>query len=205
MSAPPLVRRAEPGELDVAAEVLTDAFVDEDGLNYWLRQGARKNHARRRFFDRAVRDIVHPERDLWLADAGGETLGAAIWLRPGLHAYDFSALQQLAILPLLYAVAGVRGALRGLALGEKLEKMHPPAPHAHLVFLGVSPQAQGQGVGSAILKQTLAPLDEQGVPAILEATTERNVALYQRYGFEVVDELRLPGLHLRMMVRPARG
>lgn len=205
MSAPPLVRIAQPGELEAAAEVLTDAFVDEDGLNYWLRQGARKDPARCRFFDRAVRDIVHRERDLWLADAGGEPLGAAIWLKPGLHAYDFSPLQQFAIMPLLYAVAGVGGALRGLALGEKLEKMHPSAPHAHLVFLGVAPRAQGQGVGSAILKQTLAPLDEQGVPAILEATTERNVALYRRHGFETVDELRLPNLHLRMMVRPPRS
>ena len=205
MSAPPTVRPARDDELGVAATLLTAAFVDEDGLNYWLRQGREKDRARRRFFDRAVRDTVHPKRDLWLAEVNGRPLGSAIWLKPGLHAYDFSAWQQLALTPLLYRVAGVRGSLRGLALGEQLDRLHPPAPHAHLVFLGVSPQAQGQGIGSAILKHTLAPLDAAGIPAMLEATTERNVALYRRHGFETASELHLPALHVRVMTRPARG
>jgi ribosomal protein S18 acetylase RimI-like enzyme len=205
MSGQPAVRPARDGEGDIAAKVLSDAFVDEAGLNYWLRQGRQKERARRTFFAHAVKDVVHRERDLWLAEAEGEVIGAAIWLRAGLHAYDFSTLQQFAMAPLLYTIAGVRGSLRGLALGEKLEKLHPTAPHAHLVFLGVSPAAQGKGVGSAILKATLTPLDAQGVGAVLEATTERNVALYQRHGFDVVHDVRLPQLHLRVMVRPPRG
>lgn len=204
MSGLPSVRPARAEEADAAAALLTDAFVDEAGLNYWLRQGTQKDRARRLFFDRAVRDTVHPQRDLWVAEAGSGMQGAAIWLKPGLHAYDFSPWRQLVITPLLYRIAGVRGSLRGLALGEELERLHPPAPHAHLVFLGVSPQAQGQGIGSAILKHTLAPLDAEGVPAMLEATTERNVALYRRHGFEVARDLHLPGLHLRLMLRSAQ-
>jgi ribosomal protein S18 acetylase RimI-like enzyme len=204
MNAPPTVRLARNGELSTAATVLTDAFVDEAGLNYWLRQGRDKERARRRFFDEAVKGIVHPQRQLWLAEAQGDALGAAIWLGPGQKAFDFSLAQQVAMTPLLFAVSGVTGSLRGLALGEKLAALHPHTPHAHLVFVGVSPKAQGQGVGSAILKATLAPLDAQGVLAILEATTERNVALYQRHGFEITNELRLPELHVRVMTREPR-
>lgn len=204
MRAPPTVRPAAAGDNDSAAQVLTDAFIDEAGLNYWLRQDAQKERARRRFFDAAVRDVVHSDRDLWIADADGRPLGAAIWLKPGLKAFDFSLLRQFAIAPLLFSIAGVGGAMRGLDLGERLEKLHPREPHAHLVFLGVAPAAQGQGVGSAILKATLAPLDAAGTPAMLEATTERNVALYQRHGFEIIDELRLPDLHFRIMARSPR-
>ena len=96
---------------------------------------------------------------------------------------------------------GVRGSLRGLALGEKLDALHPSGPHAHLVFLGVAPSAQGRGVGSAILKATLAPLDAGAITAILEATTERNVALYRRHGFDVSANLYLEDLHVRIMTR----
>ena len=205
-ASPPAVRMARRDEGAVAASVLTDAFIDEAGLNFWLRQGRDKDRARRRFFDEAVKDVVHPQRDLWLAELGGAAKGAAIWLKPGLHAFDFSPLQQITMTPLLFSIAGVAGSLRGLALGEKLEKLHPQTPpHAHLVFLGVSPSMQGQGVGSAILKATLAPLDASGTPAMLEATTERNVALYQRHGFEIVNELHMEGLHFRIMARPPRG
>ncbi len=199
MNAPPVVREVRAGDDATVARVLHDAFADEAGLNYWLRQGPLKEPARRRFFDGAVRDVVHPKRDLWLAEAEGQAQGAAIWLRPGLKAYDFTALQQITMIPLLHAIAGLSGALRGLALGGKLNALHPHEPHAHLVFLGVGPHAQGRGIGSAILKATLAPLDAAGTPALLEATTERNVALYVRHGFEIAENLHLPNLHVQIL------
>ena len=62
-------------------------------------------------------------------------------------------------------------------------------------FLAFRASAQGHGVGSAILKQTLAPLDARGSRRISNASTERNVALYERHGFEVTGEFDLPGLH----------
>jgi ribosomal protein S18 acetylase RimI-like enzyme len=93
---------------------------------------------------------------------------------------------------------------KATALGRKLTALHPTVPHAHLVFLGVSPEAQGRGVGSAILKHTLAPLDAAGIPAYLEATSERNIALYERHGFAISGEFKLPGLHMRTMFREPR-
>jgi GNAT superfamily N-acetyltransferase len=53
------------------------------------------------------------------------------------------------------------------------------------------PAVQGQGLGSLLLAHTLAQTDALGLPAYLEATSDRNVPLYQRHGFEVVDELRV--------------
>ncbi len=187
------------------AALLCEAFADEAGLNYWLRQGRAKERARRLFFGAAVRDVVHPRRVLWTAEADGEKCGAAIWLAPGQRAFDFSPLKQIATTPLFWSIAGFDGMQRGTALGAKLDALHPHEPHAHLVFLGVAPRAQGRGVGSAILKHTLALLDAAGTPALLEATTERNVALYQRHGFDIVDNLHLPNLHVRIMWRPACG
>ncbi len=205
MSGPPLVRPARAEEEGAVAAVLTDAFVDEAGLNYWLRQGAAKDRARARFFEAAAADAVHPKRDLWVAEAEGAPQGAAIWLAPGCHAYDFTPLKQIALTPLLLSIAGVGGMARGLGLASKLAALHPETPHAHLAFLGVATAAQGQGVGSAILKATLAPLDAQGVMAFLETTTASNIALYQRHGFEVNGEIKVPGLTIWTMTRTARG
>lgn len=195
------VRPALEGERDVVADVLTGAFADEDGLNYWLKQGAAKERARRRFFNAAVVDLIHPQRDLWLCEAGGAVSGAAIWLAPGCKAFDLSPWRQLVLTPLLFSIAGFDGAERGKDVGARLAALHPSEPHAHLVFLGVAPRAQGQGIGSAILKHTLAPLDAAATVAYLECSTERNAALYARHGFEVSGEFDLPGLHMWAMTR----
>lgn len=205
MNAPPLVRHARSEERRVVSAILHDAFVDEAGLNYWLRQGAHKDRARQRFFEAATRTAVHAERELWLAESGREPLGAAIWLAPGRKAFEYSFLEQLMMTPLLLSIAGSAGMSRAMLLGEKLASHHPREPHAHLVFLGVSSAAQGRGVGSAMLKHTLAPLDKQGVAAYLEASTERNVALYARHGFVVTGEFELPGLHFWTMTRAPRA
>ena len=204
MSGPPAVRLTQRDESKAMSPVLTDAFVDEAGLNYWLKQGREKERARRKFFDAIVEDAVHPERDLYVAESNGERLGGALWLRPGQKAFDLSFAKEMALAPLMLSIAGVNGMMRGFALADKLETYHPKEPHAHLVFLGVVSKAQGQGVGSELLKHTLAPLDASGTVAYLECSTERNAALYQRHGFEVTGEFDLPNLHMWTMARQPR-
>lgn len=200
----PLVRAERAGELDEMSAVLTDAFVDEAGLNYWLRQDHRKDQARRALFDEIVRKALNSKRDIWVAESSGKLTGAAIWLAPGLKAFDFPWWRELLYTPLFLSIAGAAGMQRAQDLGRRLATHHPSVPHAHLQFLGVSSTAQGQGVGSALLKEALAPLDRSGTVAYLEASTERNVALYQRHGFEVTSDFELPGLHFWCMTRTPR-
>ncbi len=190
------VRALRADELNTASAVLTDAFVDEAGLNYWLRQDASRERARSKFFDAVVRDMLHPKREIWVAESGGAITGAAIWLGPGLKAFDFPWWRELYYTPLFLSIAGAAGLKRAQDLGARLTSCHPAVPHAHLQFLGVSSAAQGQGVGSAMLKQTLAPLDASGTVGYLEASTERNVSLYARHGFEVTNEFDATGVAL---------
>ena len=66
---------------------------------------------------------------------------------------------------------------------------------------GVAANAQGRGIGSELLKHTLALLDASATLAYLECSTERNVALYRRHGFEVTGEFDLRKLHMWTMAR----
>jgi GNAT superfamily N-acetyltransferase len=77
-------------------------------------------------------------------------------------------------------------------LMELLERNHPYEPdHLYLAFLGVVPDHQGTGIGSALLRSVLDRADREGTPAYLEATSARNRALYERHGFVAVRELRI--------------
>jgi GNAT superfamily N-acetyltransferase len=52
--------------------------------------------------------------------------------------------------------------------------------------------AQGAGLGGALRAPILARCDRDGVPAYLEATSDRNRALYERHGFRVRGAIPLP-------------
>jgi GNAT superfamily N-acetyltransferase len=92
------------------------------------------------------------------------------------------------------------------ALDELLESHHPEQEHWHLAFLAVHPDRWGQGLGSALMRQTHTRLDQSGVPAYLEATNHDNHRVYLRHGYQDMDpaSIHLPdGTPFYRMWRPA--
>ncbi|HEX5595971.1 MAG TPA: GNAT family N-acetyltransferase [Micromonosporaceae bacterium] len=77
-------------------------------------------------------------------------------------------------------------------LDELFDANHPIEAHHHLAFLAVAPDRQGRGIGTALLRQHHARLDEQGIPAYLEASCERNRDFYRRHGYQDREPFRLP-------------
>jgi ribosomal protein S18 acetylase RimI-like enzyme len=80
-------------------------------------------------------------------------------------------------------------------------RRHPATSHYYLETLGVEPTMQGRGLGSAMLQNIAAQLDAAGTECVLETANDRNVALYRRFGFEVVSEERILGAHVQFMRR----
>jgi ribosomal protein S18 acetylase RimI-like enzyme len=120
-------------------------------------------------------------------EAGG---GAAVWI-PSETLVPQSLIEELRALPLLLATTGLGRFGRLLALRAAMDKHHPmDRPHTYLWFIGVTPKAQGLGIGSRLLKAGLDQLDSAGRPAFLETSTERNVALYRRHGFEIIADYK---------------
>ena len=56
-------------------------------------------------------------------------------------------------------------------------------PFEKLALLGVRPDCQNRGLGSALLAYHLAGLDRRLVPAYLEASSKASRELYLRFGF----------------------
>jgi ribosomal protein S18 acetylase RimI-like enzyme len=101
---------------------------------------------------------------------------------------------------------GSEYAKRFFVLDEMFSARHPThESHAYLVFIGVVPELQGRGIGTHFLTEQLTGLDNAGRPAYLEASSERNTALYARVGFASFGEpVALPdGPSLQPMWRRA--
>jgi ribosomal protein S18 acetylase RimI-like enzyme len=84
-------------------------------------------------------------------------------------------------------------------------KHDPKKPHWHIGPVGVRPAHQGRGVGTALLGSFLDIADEQGASAFLETDVDRNVVLYQRFGFKVIARQEIVGIDTRFMWRQARA
>lgn len=178
----PRVRPVPAGDSARAARTLARAFSDDPVARWMVPRESRLAPG----FDLYLRRIWMPHDAVYESVDGR---AVACWMPPGTS--HMSLVQQLRLLPRLAAVAG-RDLPRLLSATAVLEKDHPHESHWFLNMLGVEPSGQGRGFGSALLAHTLERCDAEGSPAYLDATTERGRALYERHGFEVTEEVRLP-------------
>jgi GNAT superfamily N-acetyltransferase len=77
---------------------------------------------------------------------------------------------------------------RFFEIAELFDERHPAGSYYYLQFLGVEPERQGRGIGSAMLDHTLQRCDREGVRPYLDATSPRNKRLYERHGFRATGE-----------------
>ena len=86
---------------------------------------------------------------------------------------------------------------------REVSKNHPEWPHRHLTVLGVRPEFQGQGVGSALLKQLCDEADAAKANSYLETDSEGGKQLYERFGFREVGRTTKKGVRFIYMWRAA--
>jgi ribosomal protein S18 acetylase RimI-like enzyme len=126
--------------------------------------------------------------------------GAALWLPPGVEPNG-------EVLGKVFRDTAKREHLDDLlATFKKMEQSHPREPHWYLPQIGVDPNAQGKGLGAALMRHALARCDQERALAYLEASKPQNVPFYQRHGFEVIGEIQIGAAPpvTPMLRRPAR-
>jgi ribosomal protein S18 acetylase RimI-like enzyme len=179
------LRRDQIGD---SSAVLTRAFDDDPVFRHLYPTARRRRWSCHRFLRAIVRDGL-PFGEVWAAVDNGSLVGAAGWLPEGSYPPSRvrAARQLVAVWQALLTPHTFRDGLRYLT---ETEKLHPKEPHWYLAVIGVEPARQGEGLGGKLLAAVLGRLDETGVPAYLETSSEGNVAWYRHHGFEVQHEVR---------------
>jgi ribosomal protein S18 acetylase RimI-like enzyme len=156
-----------------------------------------------RFEERIRRHFSHYDgenaRRGWIRMASGGA-GIAVWIPPDARE------EHEAIGPVPPGgEAEILGdnAERHVAFWGWVGEHEPPERLLYLSHIGVVPERQGEGLGSALMRDGLALGNHDDVPAWLETSRADNVAYYERFGFRTVVDEDAPdgGPHIWFMRR----
>lgn len=190
--------RLEQARLGEASDVLARAFHDDPAWTWLIPDDER----RRRLLPWLFRvGFEVTAADVWTTT--GVVRGAARWLPPGRPAMRVGAtLRALVTTPFRLGAATAPFLAYGRAV-EILRAEAEPGPHWYLAGIGVDPDAQRQGIGSALIAPGVEAAAHAGLPTVLLTNNEGNLPFYEGHGFAVVREEQTPqgGPHAWAMVK----
>lgn len=112
---------------------------------------------------------------------------------PGRYPYSLatgSALFARMVLRGLSPRFPVSAGVNFLKLTYQCDQRHIKEPHWYVLVIGVHPQRQGRGLSRQLFAPVLTQADHAGLPCYLENSNPKNLAVYSRFGFKVLDEIR---------------
>jgi GNAT superfamily N-acetyltransferase len=179
-------------QVSAALAVLIPAFLGDPIFNHYFPDRSVRQKVFELFFNDIIRGQISAKCAFAVTD--GATLSAvAVWMPPdppettaadrerGEH-----TVEQLRILDR----RGVDAVLAGF---EGLQAHHPAEPHWYLMFVGVRPQIQRQGLGRLLLTHVHQQADRRGMPCYLETPFPETRAFYGSLGYRVIREMRAFG------------
>ncbi|WP_039823666.1 GNAT family N-acetyltransferase [Nocardia testacea] len=174
------VRRVGPGDLEPLTEAFRKATLDEAVTEWILR-----DYPVDQFLDEWVPQIIDRglrDDEIWVAGGDGEIWAISIWQK--LTSADRLIAEAETMRGHAQRAPDVRPLQRSAYVTELLAREHPRRfPHSYLELIITVPEFRGRGAGAAILTERTRQFSAAGLPAYLEASTERSSRLYTRQGF----------------------
>ena len=170
--------------LEVAVAAAVAAFIAEPFYRHLFGHVGRDSARYRRLLADYFRYSFAEARRLGHLELAPAGSGVAAWLRPMPDTDEAAAATAKQ-----YFLGSYLGPEVLAAYTRLVSSMHRHVPAGapltgwYLSILAVAPDAQGRGLGSALLEPTLAGLDASGQSAWLETTTWRNVRFHERHRF----------------------
>jgi ribosomal protein S18 acetylase RimI-like enzyme len=166
----PEVIRATPSARQRVVDTVVAAFAHDPAFRFFFDRDEEQSAAFAGFlFDRRVgHDAV------WIVDGGASV---AMW-EP--YPTDSSSGDGELSLP-------SQTLARLAEYDAVVHKLLPRTPHAYLGVLATHPDFWGRRWGRTVMAPGMRQARTDGLPAYLETTTENNVEMYRRAGWEVTE------------------
>ena len=68
-----------------------------------------------------------------------------------------------------------------------------PSQHWYLSIIGINPALQGKGFSHILFDSMFNKIDKENVPCFLDTNNEKNLPVYERFGFKILEKYEVPG------------
>ncbi|MEX0719119.1 MAG: GNAT family N-acetyltransferase [Balneolaceae bacterium] len=182
-------------------EALSEAFYNEPNFKFIISEDEHRHKALSWFFGSFVARLGLTYGKIYVPE---DFSGGAIWIKPNRKVGFGGAVQAgLLKMPIHFGIKGVKRSMKLSSYIDKIREEYAPEVHWYLMALGVDSTKQGKGTGSALLHPLLAKADKEGTDCYLETFSLRNIKFYEKFGFKVFSEFKIPNEDLKFwcMVR----
>ena len=179
------MKTATINEKQIVVDLLTLSFMDNQSVNYIIRQDERKAKRIRALMDYSY-EVCKEFGEVWLSD---DAKACALVLYPQRKRTTIKSIWL--DLKLIFQAIGLENIQKAFGRESKIKKQQPKINMMYLWFIGVDPEHQHLGIGSSLLKEVLEKAGNENLPTYLETSTLINLPWYEKYGFEIYNRLEL--------------
>jgi ribosomal protein S18 acetylase RimI-like enzyme len=196
--------RLSKEQIGPASEMLVEAFFNDSKLTYVLPDEQDRREKGRHLFAFELRYGLNYGR-VYATSPNLE--GVAVWLPSAHSEITFWRAMRSGGMALQKGLSK-DGMKRLLTFSDQVDayhKKHLPGSHCYLFFIGVDPRLHRKGYGGRLIRPILDWMDGMGMACYLNTQNEKNIGLYEHFGFTVAEQVSLPGsgiLHTGMVRYP---
>ncbi len=198
-----MIRRVEVGDIDKCVEVVAHAFWNDPMFVHSMRSDRDKIE----FSKFLVKKSPMLNETGIVLENEGEIVGvASLEVDSGRFFTRFANMMNWSFLK---EVMKLRKSINsdGFRFIDSYMRfttsVRPRGRHHYLVFIGVLPECQGQGIGGEMLRYLhgIVDADERSLGIGLDTENEANVGYYERFGYERVGTKRIGEVEVYVMFR----
>ncbi|RAJ26056.1 GNAT family N-acetyltransferase [Pedobacter cryoconitis] len=174
--------KAESKDKTIVVDILTKSFNENRSFNSIIKQDKHRVNRIRKVFEYYF-DTCSRYGSVYLSE---DKNACAVISFPDQKKVTFrSVLMDIGLL----FVLGLKSVKLGFSREAKIRAVHPDSAFYYLLFIGVNPDFQQQGIGRKLLEELVADSEVLKRPVYLETYLEKNIELYKKAGFKIYNEL----------------
>lgn len=193
------MRKATYSDKECVVEILSRSFASNPSVNSVVKNDNKKSTRIRALMEYAFLTAMDAGEVFMASDDNGVMLCTYPARKQASRAHFWRRFYLL-----LRATGGIRRFGKTFMREVYIKRRRPRRDILYGWFMGVLPEVQGKGTGTALLRQLLKKCDQQRLPFYLETSVEQNLPLYRRHGFHIFHESTRFGYRLWFLKREPR-
>lgn len=172
------MKKAGPADRAIVVEILAASFKSDPHVNWLLEESQHPDKLK--ILIEYVVDETFSKGEIYLAD---DHTAAALW---DSEEKEKVSLRSIARNWSFLFRIGWKATKRNIETGALIHDQYPKSgPYGHLYLIGVLPERQGQGRGSALMDPMIESMGKRSIPIYVETANPTNVEIYKKKGFAV--------------------